>query len=429
MMTADRKLGPQGKTIDALHFEHVNPTGFGHAVPLWFFPARDCGVARIYLYYKGGIAHHGDGLLHRAMHQLMLSGTADSPAETIHATLESLGATADGTADLLYCQHTIGARSSKLADAFRRFLEFRNGAVFPDSELEVYRTAAASELKSRMATPRYWSYRKLMEQMVGSGHFQGQFTNLEDYAAITPALLRTAAEEVWNPANLFVVICGDLNEPQLADIRAIWQEHGAAFAATPRDPKSWTHAAHQPVHVEHAVANTNQVSIYFGKSELDIPDSGYYKMLVLNTLLGGFFGSRLMQNIREQKGLTYGIHSSLLKPGPHYQWLVSSDVKAENKALVIEEIKREMQELREVSVSADELGKVQQYLCGNIKMGFDGIFSMAARVRELQVHGRDYSFMDSALQEIRAVSPEEIQALAYNFLDPNSFYIASAGAV
>jgi predicted Zn-dependent peptidase len=62
-------------------------------------------------------------------------------------------------------------------------------------------------------------------------------------------------------------------------------------------------------------------------------------------------------------------------------------------------------------------------------MGFDGIFSMAARVRELQVHGRDYSFMDSALQEIRAVTPEEIQSLAYNFLDPNSFYIASAGAV
>jgi predicted Zn-dependent peptidase len=136
-----------------------------------------------------------------------------------------------------------------------------------------------------------------------------------------------------------------------------------------------------------------------------------------------------MQNIREQKGLTYGIHSSLLKPGREYQWLVSSDVKAENKALVIEEIKREMQVLRDVVVSRDELAKVQQYLCGNIKMGFDGIFSMAARVRELQVHGRDYSFMDSALREIRAVTPEEIQSLAYNFLEPDSFYIASAGAV
>ena len=429
MMKPDRKLGPQGKTIDALHFEHVNPTGFGHAVPLWFFPARDCGVARIYLYYKGGIAHHGEGLLHRAMHQLMLSGTADSPAETIHAALESLGASADGSADLLYCQHTISARSSRLAEAFRMFLQFRNGAVFPDSELDVYRAAAASELKSRMATPRYWSYRKLMEQMVGNGHYQGQFTNLEDYSALTPALLRAAAGEVWNPATLFVVICGELNESQLADIQSVWQEHGAAFEAPVRNAKNWIHAPHQPVHVEHAVANTNQVSIYFGKSQLDIPDSGYYKMLVLNTLLGGFFGSRLMQNIREQKGLTYGIHSSLLKPGREYQWLISSDVKAENKALVIEEIKREMQVLRDVVVSGDELAKVQQYLCGNIKMGFDGIFSMAARVRELQVHGRDYSFMDSALREIRAVTPEEIQSLAYNFLEPDSFYIASAGAV
>ena len=429
MMIPDRKLGPKGKIIDALRFEHVNPNFFGHAVPLWFFPAQDCGVARIYLYYRGGIAHHGEGLLQRAMHQLMLSGTAECSAEHIHSALESLGASADGTAELLYCQHTISARSSRLADAFRKFLEFRNGAVFPDSELDVYRTAASSELKSRMATPRYWSYRKLMEHMVGSGHYQGQFTQLEDYAGLTPSLLRSAAEEVWNPANLFAVICGDLNEAQFADIRAAWEEFGAEFEATPRDAKTWTHAAHQPVHVEHAVANTNQVSIYFGKSQMDIPDSEYYKVLVLNTLLGGFFGSRLMQNIREQKGLTYGIHASLLKPGRQYQWLVSSDVKAENKGLVIEEIKREMQVLREVPVSAAELAKVQQYLCGNIKMGFDGIFSMAARVRELQVHGRDYGFMDRALEDIRAVTPEEIQLLAYNFLDPDSFYIASAGAV
>jgi predicted Zn-dependent peptidase len=62
-------------------------------------------------------------------------------------------------------------------------------------------------------------------------------------------------------------------------------------------------------------------------------------------------------------------------------------------------------------------------------MGFDGIFSMAARVRELQIHGRDYAFMDKALTEIRAVTPEEIQGLAYNFLEPDSFYISSAGAV
>jgi len=428
-MIPDRKLGPKGKIIDALLFEHVDSIDFGHAVPLWFFPARDCGVARIYLYYRGGISHHGEGLVQRALHQLMLSGTKDSSAEKIHMALENLGATADGSADLLYCQHTISARSSMLADAFRLFLEFRNGAVFPSAELDVYRAAASSELKSRMTTPRYWSYRKLMEQMVGSRHYQGQFTNIEDYAALTPDLLHSAAVESWNPENLFVVICGDLNNQQQADIRAVWQEYGGKFKADRSVGKSWNHARQQPVHVEHAVANTNQVSIYFGKSELDIPDSAYYKLLVLNTLLGGFFGSRLMQNIREEKGLTYGIHSSLLKPGKHYQWLVSSDVKAENKALVIEEIKREMQTLREVPVSAEELAKVQQYLCGNIKMGFDGIFSMAARVRELQIHGRDYSFMDRALSDIRSTTSEEIMALAYNFLEPDTFYISSAGAV
>lgn len=429
MMIPDRKQGPQGKPIDALHFEHVEPVSWGHGVPLWFFPAPGCGVARIYMYYRGGIAHHGQGLLHRATHQLMLSGTATANAEAIHTQLETLGASADGSADLLYCQQTVSARSSRLAEAFRMFLEFRNAAIFPENELEVYRAAASSELKSRMATPRYWSYRKLMEKMVGSDHFQGQFTDVEDYAALAPDALRACAEAAWNPAKLFVVICGDLNDAQLADITAVWQNQGKTFHAAPENAKQWLHAAHLPAYMEHAVPNTNQVSIYFGKGMMQVPDTDYYKILVLNTLLGGFFGSRLMQNIREQKGLTYGIHSSLQKPGKEYQWMVSSDVKAENKSLVVEEIKREMAALRSEPVGAEELAKVQQYLCGNIKMGFDGIFSMAARVRELQIHGRDYGFMDRALRDIRAVKPEEIQELAYNFLDPDSFYISAAGAV
>jgi predicted Zn-dependent peptidase len=429
MNTPDRKQGPKGKNIDTLQFTHVEPIALDYGVPFWFFPATGVGVARIYLYYKGGIAHHGNGLLQRAIHQQMLAGTASATAENIHGALENLGASADGSADLLYAQHTISARSSKLAEAFRLFLGYRNAAVFPESELDVYRSAAVSELKSRMATPRYWSYRRLMEEMVGTGHYQGQFTQEADYAGLNSNLLRESADSAWNPADLFIVVCGELNDAQLAEIKLVWQQYGASFREPGNEGKAWTHAPFAPVHVEHAVPNTNQVSIYFGKSALDIPDAAYYKVLVLNTLFGGFFGSRLMQNIREQKGLTYGIHSSLLKPGKQYQLLVSSDVKAENKSQVINEIKREMQALRENPVGLDELGKVQQYLCGNIKMGFDGIFSMAARVRELQIHGRDYSFMDKALTEIRAVTPEEIQGLAYNFLDPDSFYISSAGAV
>lgn len=429
MSTPDRKQGPKGKNIDTLQFTHVEPTALDYGVPFWFFPATGVGVARIYLYFKGGIAHHGNGLVQRALHQQMLAGTANATAENIHGAMENLGASADGSADLLYAQHTISARSSKLADAFRLFLEFRNAAVFPESELEVYRAAAVSELKSRMATPRYWSYRRLMEEMVGTGNYQGQFTQEADYAGLNSGLLRAAADRAWNPEDLFIVVCGELSDVQLAEIKSAWQQHGASFREPGQEGKAWTHASFAPVHVEHAVPNTNQVSIYFGKSALDIPDAEYYKVLVLNTLFGGFFGSRLMQNIREQKGLTYGIHSSLLKPGKQYQWLVSSDVKAENKSQVIDEIKREMQALRETPVRIDELSKVQQYLCGNIKMGFDGIFSMAARVRELQIHGRDYAFMDKALTEIRAVTPEEIQGLAYNFLEPDSFYISSAGAV
>lgn len=428
-MTPDRKNGPQGQAINELHFEHVEPRDFGHGVPMWFFPAPGCGVGRIYLYYKGGIAHHGDSLVQRAMHQLMLSGTAHAGAEEIHGQLETLGASAEGSTDTLYSQHTVSARSSRLAEAFKLFLHYRNAAVFPEKELEVYCAAASSELKSRMATPRYWSYRKLMENMAGSKHYQGLFTGLDDYAALSPEKLLGSAAKSWNPAQLFVVICGDVSEKQMAELQAVWMATGQTYAHEPVAANQWEHASHAPMQAEHAVPNTNQVSVYLGRSMLQIPDTDYYKALVLNTLLGGFFGSRLMQNIREQKGLTYGIHASLLKPGPYYQWLISSDVKAENKQQVITEIQREMQDLRAVPVDATELAKVQQYLCGNIKMGFDGIFSMASRVRELQIHGRDYAFMDRALKEIRSVTPEEIQALAHNFLDPDSFYISAAGAV
>jgi predicted Zn-dependent peptidase len=137
------------------------------------------------------------------------------------------------------------------------------------------------------------------------------------------------------------VICGDTTEQHIQELGSLLgaPDFGVDFVQT--SPETHMNKLWQT-----PVAHTNQASIMWGLPGLQIADKDYYGFWVLNTLLGGFFGSRLMKNIREEKGLTYGIHSSLVNHGFAYHWYISSEVKEGNVRLVNEEISKEIYRLK-----------------------------------------------------------------------------------
>ena len=148
----------------------------------------------------------------------------------------------------------------------------------------------------------------------------------------------------------------------------------------------------------------------------------FLKAQILNALFGGFFGSRLMSNIREDKGYTYGIHSYLLNHVQQSGWMISTEAGKDVCEATIEEVYKEMKRLRDEPVKAEELMLVRNYMMGSILGDMDGPFQIIARWKNIILNNLDEKYFYDSIETIKSVSAEELQLLAQKYLQPDDFY-------
>jgi predicted Zn-dependent peptidase len=148
----------------------------------------------------------------------------------------------------------------------------------------------------------------------------------------------------------------------------------------------------------------------------------FVKALVLNNVYGGFFGSRLMGNIREDKGYTYGIYSYLMNHKYDGGWLISTEAGREVSDATIKEIYSEMEDLREDLIDEEELKMTRNYMVGTILGELDGPFQVLSRWKNLILNNLDENYFYQAIDTIRTVSALELQELAKKYLVPDEFY-------
>jgi predicted Zn-dependent peptidase len=148
----------------------------------------------------------------------------------------------------------------------------------------------------------------------------------------------------------------------------------------------------------------------------------FQKAVILNTLFGGYFGSRLMSNIREDKGYTYGIHSYLDNHINDSDWMISTEAGKDVCEATIQEVYKEMKGLREIPVENEELLLIKNYMMG-LHLGYiDGPFQIIARWKSLILHGLDENYFYNSINTIKTITPEELQELACKYLLPEEFF-------
>ena len=143
---------------------------------------------------------------------------------------------------------------------------------------------------------------------------------------------------------------------------------------------------------------------------------------VLNTVFGGFFGSRLMSNIREDKGYTYGIHSYLLNLQQESAWMISTEAGKDVCEAAIQEVYLEMEQLRTTLIPEDEMMLVRNYMIGGILGDLDGPFQLIGRWKNLVLNGLNQDYFYKTIDTIKHCSPEDLRTLANKYLCPDDFY-------
>jgi predicted Zn-dependent peptidase len=175
--------------------------------------------------------------------------------------------------------------------------------------------------------------------------------------------------------------------------------------------------------------NSSQVSMFMMKHIGVIDEPTQHRLTLLNLMLGGYFGSRLMQELRENQGLTYGIGSSFRPTYNERAWTVSGEMNSTNAEKALEETLKIMHEFSRTKVTTDELEKAKRYYSGSFRSGFDGPFSSLIKCQNLIIRNLNTDHYRKTLKNIWETDPNQILETANQYLNPKEFQLSLAGDI
>ena len=299
--------------------------------------------------------------------------------------------------------------------------EMITDAVYPQHELDIYKQNMQQRLTVNLKKCDFVAGRLIDEYVFGKHHPYGVYSNKEHYDALEQQQLQDYYKKYYTEGNCVIFAAGLLP----ANFE---QELNKTIGQLPLNQKEIPTILHPVTHAaekKYRIANDPngvQGAIRLAQPFPNRHHPDFQPVQVLNTLFGGFFGSRLMSNIREDKGYTYGIHSYILNHISTTAWMVSTEAGRDVSEATITEVYNEMKELREELVDEEELQLVKNYLIGTILGDLDGPFHIIGRWKNLILNGLDEQYFYKSVNIIKTISAKELQELANKYLHPEKFY-------
>jgi len=289
----------------------------------------------------------------------------------------------------------------------------------PEEELSIYKQNQKQRLKVSLKKSDFVASRLIDSYLYGDNHPYGKFSNEEDYDALQREELQTFYKRYYQQGKFILFVAGKLP----SDLEKMLDEN---FGDLTNNDLSVKESPPQPTsEKKYRIINDAegvQGSIRIARPFPNRHHPDFLKVLVLNSLLGGFFGSRLMRNIREEKGYTYGIHSFLQNHIHYSGWLITTEAGRDVCEATIQEAYKEMKRLREEIIGDDELKLVRNYMMGGILGDLDGPFQIIARWKNIILNDLTEKYFYDSINTIRTVSAEELRQLAIKYLNPEEFY-------
>ncbi|MGB0356839.1 MAG: M16 family metallopeptidase [Cytophagales bacterium] len=299
-------------------------------------------------------------------------------------------------------------RPDDLPDLLGPLVSTLRNPDFTQADLESTKKEFKARLLQEKELPRLLAKKNLWGNIFGHEHPYGRQTKLAEVDLIMADLLRHYCVQVWQTPNLF--ISGPVSTAILKQIEKNFP------VPSPLLDRSIPLLG--PGLAEQTIPKPSIAQAFIAMGHLTIgfqhPDS--VALYITNKLLGGFFGARLMCNIREKKGYTYDIRSVITPCQEHAVWFLATSVKKTSAEATLEAIQVEIKDLQQRLVSIKELELLKNYLIGNLLADFDDPLTFGDRLHFATLHGMDIAFYDRLYEGIQTITPPIIQRIAQQYL-------------
>lgn len=421
----NRTIQPEIKRVSNIRI--INPEIFSlsNGIPVYSFNIGDEEVLKVRLMFNAGSWYQSKKLTARYAAEILSEGTKVHSGTQIAEMLDTYGAFMDTSADSDYSHTCIYLLNKHAKNVLPLAAEVIRDPVFPEEEMVTVLANGRQSLTVTMRKVDYLAGIHFKELLYGSTHPYGMWAKPEDYDVLSRNDIVSFYNQHYNPLSCRITVSGKVTDEVLQLLEnnfGNWKPYATGISEEHSPDTSEEKSRIIPVD------NALQSSIRIGRVLFGRKHPDFFPMICLNTMLGGYFGSRLMKNIREDKGYTYGIGSGLVAFKNSGFISVYSEVKAEVREKVVEEIYKEIATLRSLPVTEDELETVKNYMLGSFLRSIDGPFATEERFIGMIETGIDFKeYMNNYIHVINTVTSEDLMNLAIKYLDPESFTEVFAG--
>jgi len=360
--------------------------------------------------------------------RLLTEGTATRSAREVADMVAFYGASLDcepgpdRTTLTLYCL------ARHLPTLLPLVVEVLAAPSFPEDELRQLQTRLSQNMRVERQKTSYRASEEFNRQLFGEESAYGRPFDEESFNHLTVAELRAFHAAAYAPAGAEIFLSGDVAAAAVAVAAQLgqWQPAtGAAPAALPTEPGLLDTPPTGLVTVP--VAGSIQASLRVGRRWPALTEANTPELLLLVKVLGGYFGSRLMRNIREDKGFTYGIHASVVAREQGVALVIGTDVNGESVAATRHEIAAELTRLQTEPLDDDELETVKNYTLGKLLGETTTVFEQADRYRYVLLQHLRPDYYAELARRTQAATAAELLALARTYLSPADMLTVVAG--
>lgn len=414
-------------TPDIIHAVDLNLTlkpyekrSLDNGVPVYAVNAGAEEVLMLELVFDAGNFYEDQNTVASATNHLLKNGTRDKTAFQINEHFDYYGAYLSRACHSEFASVTLHCLSKHLDVLLPVVREIITDSVFPEEELEIYKQNSKQQLSVNLHKCNFVASRLIDVSLYGNQHPYGKFNSIVDFDLLEPGVIRKFFSRFYQGGKCTIFAAGKLPSDFHQQLNRFF---GDLSINRPVNKPGYISipALQKKIRVTNDPDGV-QGAIRLGRPFPNRHHPDFKKAVVLNNIFGGFFGSRLMANIREEKGYTYGISSYLENHIEQTAWLVATEAGKDVCEATIQEVYKEMKLLREELIDEEELLLVKNYMMGTNLGDIDGPFQIIARWKNLILNGLDENYFYESMDTIKKITAEDLRELSNKYLQPQDFY-------
>ena len=420
----NRKIAPPIKRIQKLHLPKPKKIKLANGLPVYIIDMGTQEVLKLQLVFRAGRPFEKKRLISKATSRLLKEGTTNFSSATIAEQIDFYGATLSTPTNLDNSNLVFYTLNKHFETLIPLVTELLLAPTFPEEELVAYIDNSKRRLQVDLTKNDVVAYRKVTEYIFGADHPYGYNSDNEAYDNVKRADLIQHFNQHYNARNCELFISGKVTDEviRLLDQHIGQLPVGRKSRMTKLD---LTKVVPEKRHI--SIPNSMQTAIRIGKRIIGRTHPDFAGFTVLNTILGGYFGSRLMMNIREKKGYTYNIYSTqdtMLHDACFY---ISTEVGSQYAEVAKNEIYKEIDVLCNELIPEEELEMVRNYMLGNMLNMIDGPFHVADVIKTLVLNEMPFETFDTLINTVNTISAKELRGLAQKYLYNQQMWEVTAG--